>query len=521
MVEAVPYTVDEAALLRRIREEVEAGLHTRRREREHAGKNLDYFNLENEKYIRQRPAEDPQDYSDRPKRTSGMTRRAVELLTDHLYNPGPARRVKSAPAADDWLRCAYRDNHVDTLFQQADRHSTLNGTVFFQAACTGVEARPIKLHLWERQDFEAWPEPGDPTEPFAVCTIHRYDESTTYQIWTRLETLVYRSDKLGKEQTAGGRVATFVGSESGPHGYGVLPFSPFHFEPPTQDLMSFGLGGALRRANATLDVEMSDLAQAVQFYGRPLGFTRNVDKSWRPRMRPGSFTTLPPGKVSAGGPSGPEPEAFYLQAQLDVAGIWADITNFANGTFEEMGVPLSAVRLEQTGVVSGIAIVAEQAPLLTRAKKRQRPALRWEHSLAEVVLAVGGAYYSRPELLAAAADLDLTAVWPEPQIPIPDPARDEIDENRLAMGLTSRVMLVMERSGLDRDGALELIGQVARDEAEVVAIRAKYGPAPVALAELAEAPAAADSATADQTDPRDRTGQLPDDEADDLMRPFR
>jgi hypothetical protein len=474
MAEAEPYTQAELVLLTKVRLEVESALKSSEHERKCAAENLDYYHEDNARYIGRKPAESDDDYRDRPKWTSGLTKRAIEVLGDHLYASGPSRKIEDSPAADEWLERAYSDNHVDALWQNADKLSTLNGTCALQVAATGDPDRPIKVHLWERSEFECWAEPGDPLKPFAVVVIDRLDEQTTYTIWTRFEYLTYRTKKLAVGQTAGGRVATFVPGESGEHGYGVLPFAWAHDELPVRTFIGCGIGTSLRRANHSIDEAMSDLANAIRFYGRPLGFTRNVAKDWRPVIRPGSFNDLPGRERTAGGPGTSEPEAFYLQAQLDIAGINTAIVGYANSTFEEKGVPLSAVRLEQTGVVSGIAIVAEQAPLLTRAQKRQRPYGVYELDLARVTLAVGGAYYAMAELLAAADDLHMTLTWAEPRIPIPGPDRDLEDQSELEMGLTSTVQILQRRRGLTREQAIAALEQIATDQAELATLRAKH-----------------------------------------------
>lgn len=474
MTPAEPYTPAELVFLTKIRIEVEAALKTSEHERKAASENLDYYHEDQERYIGRKPAEQDDDYRDRPKWCQPIVRRAIEVLGDHLYATGPSRKIEDSPGADEWLEQAYVDNHVDALWQQADKLSTLNGTCALQVAATGDPDRPIKIHLWERSEFEVWAEPGDPLKPFAVVVIDRLDEQTTYTLWTRLAYEVYRTEKLAISQTAGGRVATFIPGESGEHPYGVLPFAWAHDELPVRTFVGCGIGTPLRRANHSIDEALSDLANAIRFYGRPLGFTRNVSKTWRPVIRPGSFNDLPGREKSAGGPDGSDPEAFYLQANLDIAGIMSAIRDYANDTFESKGVPLSAVRLEQTGVVSGIAIVAEQAPLLTRAKKRQRPYGVYEHDLARVTLAVGGSYYDTAELAASADDLHMTLTWPEPRIPIPGPDRDQEDQSEIEMGLTSVVQVMQRRRGLTREQAIVAIEQIAEDGATLAAIQAKY-----------------------------------------------
>ena len=54
--------------------------------------------------------------------------------------------------------------------------------------------------------------------------------------------------------------------------------------------------------------------------------------------------------------------------------------------------------------------------------------------------------------------------WPEVQIPIPGPDRDNHDEWELRMGIASRIQLVMQCRGMTRDQAVAYLKQVKKDE---------------------------------------------------------
>ena len=106
--------------------------------------------------------------------------------------------------------------------------------------------------------------------------------------------------------------------------------------------------------------------------------------------------------MSGAAPSPPQME--YLEAHIDITGAWEDMRSYYNLVLEAARVPQAAWRMEQTGVASGISLVVEQAPMLTRAKNRQESARIYEDHLARVILACAGAYYGRQGLVATAFD---------------------------------------------------------------------------------------------------------------------
>ncbi len=444
--------------------EIRAGLPNESRRVAEAQRNMDYYNLENERYIPMREAESPYDYRNRPKRALPLVREVIGILADHLYNPGPGRRVEGSDLATEWLERVYADNHVDSLFQAADAFSTLNDVVAFQVAATGDPARPIRLHLFGAEEFAVWTSVDDPSKPWAVCTISRFDARTRYQVWDQYQYRTYYTKQWDPLMTSGGRVAEIEPSECGENPYGVLPFSFVHAETPVRQFWTVGVGTALREANARIDAEISQLAEAVQYYANPIPIAVNVDERWRPVIRPGSFIHVPAAlPLSIGGDSPPVPSLSYLQSNLDISGLWLDCERHLTNVLEGMRVPLSSIRIEPAGSKSGVAIVAEQAPLLSRARRRRREYQRYETELARTCLMVAGAYYDRADLWNAGISARLVLSWPEPEIPIPGPDRDAADRAELEMGLASRVQLLMRRRGITREQAILEIERIDED----------------------------------------------------------
>lgn len=479
----------DPAWLASIEREVQAGLPREQARRLVALNSMAYYRLRGAEKIPVRAGENDRDYQERPKRTIPFTRRVVRVLASKLYAPGPTREVVGDPGATEWLTAAYGDCHINSRWQQADRMSHLNGMCAFQVAASGDPKRPLKIQFWagwhEIIPFEA---PGRANEVAACVTIDAVDNQTTYTLWTRDQYLTYRTDKLADGQTAGGRVAKFVAEESGVNPYKCLPFAFVWYEPPDGGIDCVeGLGRFLSDLNGTIDIEISDMAQAMQKYHLPIPVAYDCDVETALLTKPGGFMHVV-ASVDGETANPSKPRLEYLQAQLDIEGGWSNIRGIIDSELEALNIPLTAYRMDSRTLPSGEALLQEQAPLIEYANERREPFRSYEAHLAKVCLMVGGTYYKRPDLLAAAKDVNLTLTWPPPSLSLPSVDRDQQDKTSLDLGLESRVMIVQRRYGMTRDQAVAHLKQAIDDEAEL----AKFGlqPVPGAVVDTPPDPAA-------------------------------
>jgi len=448
-------------------------------------RNQRFYEGKTEQYIRYRDAENVWDHEQKPKRTTNITRRAVNALCEHLYVPGPARRVENSEEADAWLQSVYEANHVNAKFLRADRLSTLNDVAMFQVAAAGTDATldpnvaeamgdaPLIIHVRGSEEFAVWCSPETPTKPWAVCVISMYDETRQFQLWTATNIYTFKTEKLGLSQTTGGRVARYVPEESGENPYGILPFSFFHYELPVRDFWNDSPGTDIANANYQLNMDMTDTANSVSIYRNKMMLAYNVRSDWKPIFTPGCITHVPgmPNQTQ----TGLEPRIEALEGTIDIGGSWQDMDEYRSVIYEDNGIPEAAIRMKQQSAASGIAILSEQAPLLTRAQARRSMAMIYEKDLARVCFAVSGAYYDIPENTEVAAQLQLSCTWSEPEIPIPGPERDQADEWEVANNYASEVTVLMRRRGLSRDAAKAELEQVMEDKKWMNDMKKKYG----------------------------------------------
>jgi hypothetical protein len=430
--------------------------------------NEDFFRCQNRLYLEKRPNEETLDFNTRPKQFSRMTRRAVETLTSKLYSPGPQRKGTDA-AIDQLIEMVAEKNSLNALMQRADQMATLNGWAAVQAVATGNPDDPVRLYLFGPDELAAFPREDDPLNVWAVVTKSIIPGSKPtakrirYEAWSDLEWQRYETKDFDPHQTAQteawSREARPLGPPE-PHGYGVLPFTFCFNSLPINRFGGDGIGDALREANQEVDRMLSDMAQLLEAYNRPQGFARNVADAFRWADRVGRFTKLPVASSDAV-EAGLMPEVFYLQPSVDVGSTWEHIAEFVNLTFQDLNVPLTAVRAQaMSSAESGVAIVAKHAPLIDYTRARQVPFTRYERELATMIGHVYGTYYGVAIDPAATVDV----VWPEPSMPINSTEQASTDASDMSAGLATKVQIIARRYGLTRDQAIERLQQMAEDE---------------------------------------------------------
>jgi hypothetical protein len=236
-------------------------------------------------------------------------------------------------------------------------------------------------------------------------------------------------------------------------------------ELPTTELETKGLGGLLAKVNRALNIDKSNLAHWVHHYARPLGFVSGVGPEWRPKFIDGGFVPLVVRHDST--EDAPViPEARYLESNIDIAAIRDYIAGEANQALAELDIPLTVrVQSDQAGgggakMASGVSIAAQDADLITYAKRRQPLFELHESRLASLVCRIGASQPARlgslaSALLKVAADPSLRIAWPEPSIDLPGQDRDQNDEWELDHLLTDEIELLMRRRGLNESEAVE------------------------------------------------------------------
>jgi hypothetical protein len=419
-----------------------------------------------------RDAESSFDFEGRPHPQSGFTRECVDVLCEHLYCPGPSRKW-SEPAGDEVLQKVYADNLINSLMRQADVFSTLNDSVAIQidAGEGDYATRPITYRLWGREQFVVWTDPDDQTVPIVCCTKDKYDEQTRFRLWSDTEVWTYLTPKLGRDQTAGGRVPVRTATDA--HDYGCLPFSFIHYQLPIRDFYGASIGKFVVKAEVAIDGLLFATDESIRRYLNPIPVAEGMPDQWKPMLEPGRWIRVPlahptPGE-SGGFEPGPYARLYFLQASIDVQGTWLHIEKYIKQALEAARIPDSAIRMEQMGVASGIALVVEQEPLVKRAENRRGGFDHYESDLAIRTLTCIGNHYGMPAVAATAETGKLVTSWPKGTLAVRTPDLLEMTVAEVTAGFKSHLMAIQEWYGVDRERALEIVAQIAEDNADMMA----------------------------------------------------
>lgn len=410
-------------------------------------------------------------------RTSRIMTRVVDVLTGNLYREGPVRQFPDEPDATEFLEGIYRTNAIDAIWHEADRLSLVGKVAAIE--CYGnvrddAAERPVGFNLWGAEQLCVWLDPDDQRCVDAVATLDCYDNTRRIRLWTADEVRWYQTSKLKPGQTAGGTAYRLTDAQPNP--YGVLPFAFAHASFPARYFWGEAPGKYLRDLNYHVNYRLTQSADEI-LHNRAMAVVENADPTWNaPRdWKAGEWVTIPVAG-DAGGNLMANGQAKWVVCDLSYLTIGReDLEKYLEHALQCVGVPISAVRMEQMQVRSGIQLVAEQIPVILWAKGRQPSYGHYERSLARVTCKVAAAHARNNGLgrlletsvsaIEAAAAVPLALRWPEMFVELPGPERDQADEWLLSQGAESLTGLLMRRYSLTREEARERLELLAEDHA--------------------------------------------------------
>lgn len=417
-------------------------------------------------------------------RHSMIMQRIVDVLTQTLYGEGPIRKLVAPEGtpkgpyerATKWLNECYSRNRMDSLWQYADAMGVVSQVAAFQVGAQEDPEWPVRIQLWDAGQFCVWPSRDDPCRPEIVAILDIFEGRNRIRVYSDEWIRTYLSSAASGNAPMDSPLSReYRFDKEAPNPYRLLPFSFAHFRLPVCDFWCGSPGSHLRTVNDSINFSMTEGFDCIRYNLRPIVTLKDVRPEWRPPapVYPGDVWNLSAASDSTREVA-KDPTAEYLQADAGfVEAGWQDIQSFVDHTLEMNGVPPSVIRMTQDSVRSGVAIVAEQLPLMQWAKKRQKPFEYYEEELVRVVLKIGARHLGRQdddEYQTTAGDLQIVAEhpglvlkWPNLYPRIPGQEQDQADDFRLEKKLVSRTMLLMEREGLTREEAETRLEEIAED----------------------------------------------------------
>jgi hypothetical protein len=415
------------------------------------------------------------------RRTSRVFARVVDILCRNLYKAQPTRKLAD-PEAGEALARAYKRNAMGPKWKRADELTLITGFCAWKFEGTEDPANPLKVSLWGGDEITYWADPDDPMDPIAVGVLDTYDNRRRCRLYTREEIVSYATSKGYNHPAWGGTAYKEVGRKANPYrtpeGEGILPFSFCHWHFPTQRFTTDGPGPGLRELNEHVNERLDRLGDAIFYLGRPVGIATGVDPAWTPptEIKPGDFVVLP-NNEDVGGNGAPPTLAYLLPELQFVSADWADLNFYLDHTLEMHGVPPVLIRMIQSGARSGVSLQSEQLPLLTWVEGRRAEWAAYEDRAAFKSVQVAAAHLAANGLISEAAglwapleDWQFTLRWPQLFVQLPGPERDREDDNRIAKGFASKVMILQERQDLTEAEALELMAKVKAQNDQLAAM---------------------------------------------------
>lgn len=463
-------------------------------------------------------------------RFSMIMRRTVDVLSMHLYRKGPVRYIANNPVATQVLNRIYKANDFDSLMQLADRTTYITDVAAIEFLPNeGVDAAsvPVKMRLWDASEFVPVFSPEEPIIPIAVATMGTAGKKRMLRVFTANTISKYVSEAPATETSYAHRAVPSGGMKEA-FGFpqenylGILPFEFVHYEMPRSTFWVSGVGKQLAHLNFHVNRRLCDLADQIINW-RPKGVIMNTaaDSNLPHDSKPGQFTRL----EGVRGPNAGDnpPIAQFIAPDLAFTQYdWQDLTAYIDHLIEMLGVPASAVRMEQQGGTSGVAIMSEQLPLIERAESRQRLFEATERKIArktleiaavQLMAAIPPEFQAMPvmptvdemgmpipmdpavaqimnamaeiqAIQAAIADIDANfrMVWPVLTKNRPGPDRDAHDMFQLNSMTSSRTQMLAEDRNIPEDEAfnevMKTIGYIQQENAALAMAQAPLMPPP-------------------------------------------
>jgi hypothetical protein len=328
----------------------------------------------------------------------------------------------------------------------------------------GLKRPAVNYRLWAPDEFCVWCSPDEPTNPYAVAVIDRYDQQTRCRLWTPDLLVTFTSKKWdGSGSTAGTQVFEEISRE--PNWLGMTPFFFQWWVQPTKEFWVWSPGAELVCVNEHANARLTKIADDTMFT-RPIQYGRNIHENWRPpaRIVAGTVEKLPgimPETIGDAAYDGPSIEV----TSIDLGYLLSDreeLESFLDMTGDLHGVPKEQWRNKANAATSGVAIISEALPIIEFCEGQQVLMEDTERDCGLLTLMVINAYIGGDaEIAAAIDDYDLSIQWPPLTKNRPGTEFDQHVQMRAVNGWDSPIQSHMMLTGSTEPESIEHFERMA------------------------------------------------------------
>jgi hypothetical protein len=351
----------------------------------------------------------------------------------------PLHRVFTGPAQSvAHLESVYLDNDIDSLLQQADLLSELTGSVLIHPYQDEATKSGYRLRIYDGTQFSAVGNDGDPNTADAISLIRVVDRVTdgsrlgqdgsirserilAQQIWTREAVVFYEGSML-------------KGSMENPLGF--LPFVNIHGEEVHDEFVGYAPAINVRKLNAQINQMVTHLSHTIKMQaGTPIALT-GFQSGETITMHPGRALNLPANA-----------NASVLDLNPKINETLTTIKYLEDRLFATSSVPKISVEGgdgDKTHI-SGAQLVVRWYPLINIFNQKAVKFLRYELTLANLILAVAG--------LPFIDDVEID--YPEESV-VPQISEVQQLDQELRLGLTTPIDEIQKRNPLYTDLEAEI-----------------------------------------------------------------
>jgi hypothetical protein len=323
-----------------------------------------------EQFIDKYPDETVEEFAKRWKCSINLTRPIIEILCG-LYRRPPRRSVNSAERVAKRMHDAWRESEIDSFMLSVDSMTRLTGTVAVRPYYDKAAGR-VRYWLFTQDKLRVIADEENPASPKAVVIKWAARDAKNPARLVRIAH-VWTAEEFTKlvdgAEVKGARAA---------HNFGRVPLVFFHDRHDFESFFTYGRGRDVCQANCIINNKLTHKLETIIYQGLGIPVLTNPSPNKEIVFSPKRAITieLPPGR---------EGGLEFVSPNAPIAELIQDIESDIQNLLLVNRIPESAIRIK-AGAPSGVAIIAENIPLIEDREERVMLFANKERELAELTL---------------------------------------------------------------------------------------------------------------------------------------